>query len=129
LATAVNVTDARPFSRLGNARLLRSPHVDALVFGAGELEVTLHHCPGKRALDVICCGCGTSVRCLYAGTYALRSHITFGTIRCGGYAHGLLFKIGLRSPRRRTFGVTAARLAGDVHRIRGAAVWFVAADV
>ena len=32
-------------------------------------------------------------------------------------------------PRRRTFGVTAARLACDAHRIRGVAVWRVAADV
>jgi hypothetical protein len=46
-----------------------------------------------------------------------------------GHRHDLLFKIGLRSPRRSTFEVNAARLAGDVRHIRGAAVWRVAADV
>lgn len=44
-----------------------------------------------------------------------------------GHRHGLLFKIGLCSPRRCMFAVT--RLAWDAHRIRGAAVWRVAADV
>jgi hypothetical protein len=33
------------------------------------------------------------------------------TNRCGGYRHGLLVKIGSRSPRHRTLAVTAARLA------------------
>jgi hypothetical protein len=51
------------------------------------------------------------------------------TSRYGGHWHGLLFKIGLRSPRRPTCEVNVAQLAGDARRIRGVAVWRVAADV
>jgi hypothetical protein len=46
-----------------------------------------------------------------------------------GHRHDLLFKIGLRSRRRPTNEVNAARLAGDARRIRGVAIWRVAADV
>jgi hypothetical protein len=61
--------------------------------------------------------------------YALRSHIALGRSRYKGHGHGLLVKIWSRSPRRHSFEVTAAQLACDVHRIRVAAVWRVAADV
>ncbi len=61
--------------------------------------------------------------------YALRSHISLPKRRHGSHRHGLLIKIGLRSPRRRSYEVTAARLVCDAHRIRDIAVWSVAADV
>ena len=48
--------------------------------------------------------------------YALRSHITLGTSRYGGHRHGLLVKIGSRSPRLPTFAVIAAQPAGETHR-------------
>ena len=45
------------------------------------------------------CG-GWAIRTVPLRTrYALRSHITLGTSRYGGHRHGLLVKIGLRSPR------------------------------
>ena len=40
-----------------------------------------------------------------------------------------IVKIWSRSPRCCSFEVTTARLACDAHRIRGVAVWGVAADV
>jgi hypothetical protein len=61
--------------------------------------------------------------------YALRPHIALQKRQHGSHRHGLLIKIGLRSPTRRSYEVTAARLACDAHRIRGVAVWRVAADV
>lgn len=54
--------------------------------------------------------------------------ITSGKNRYGGRQHGLLVNIGSRSPRRRSFTVTAARLGSDAHRIGGGAAWRVAAD-
>jgi hypothetical protein len=47
LATAVYVVDATLFCRLASVRLLRSPHVEALVLGARALKVTLHQRPGN----------------------------------------------------------------------------------
>jgi hypothetical protein len=66
-----------------------------------------------------------STSCLYARGMP---HIALGKSRCGGHRHGLLVKIWSRSPRRRTFEVTAARLACDAHPIRCTVGRGVAAD-
>jgi len=78
----------------------------------------------------VICGRVRNIRTVPLRTrYALRSHITLGTSRYGGHRHGLLVKIVSRSPRLPTFAVIAAQPAGETHRIRGAAIWRVAADV
>jgi hypothetical protein len=69
-----------------------------------------------------------STSCLYARGMHSDPHVALGKSRCGGHRHGLLVKIWSRSPRSRTFEVTAARLACDAHPIRCTVGRGVAAD-
>jgi hypothetical protein len=56
----------------------------------------------------VICGWVRKIRTPLRTRYALRFHTLLGTSRYGRHWHDLLFKIGLRSPRRPTFEVNAA---------------------
>ena len=85
---------------------------------AGALEGTLRHRPRITYIKLFGGWVRKTPYRAFAHAVSTTIPYVFTTRRSGGNRHGLLVTASARSPRRRTFHVTVARLTSNTHIIR-----------